>query len=563
MRPKLFLRLLFALSAICTLGMNLPSVAAETPRIFALTHATAVPEPGQTVEDATIVMRNGLIESIRSGGKVPADAVEIDCTDRFVYAGFIDANSSLGRPAARRGGAAGGANGNPFAAATTESPKGAVHPLALVRPENELRDELSPFEGDLADSMESFRNLGFTVVHTSPERGIFRGSGATRLLIKDLSVAETLLGERTIHHTGFDRARFGQGYPTSLMGSIATVRQVLLDAQRYRDWTARYRANPAGMERPPRHAAFEALLPLLNGESPVMMHTSHPLDALKAHELASEFGVDAMIAVSAHEAEYAERIGATGRQLILSVAFPEKPKVDDEDEALGVSIDTMRRYLEAASSPSTLHEAGIRFAISSDGLENKSSFHKQMKKIVDGGLPFDVALAAITTEPAKLLGIERSTGSIAAGKIANLVITDAPLFGEETQIRDVFVDGHRFELEIKDKPKVDPDAVVDPSGSWLVSMQFGPRKIEREWVLRKADDGYVGTAEMRDETVDIESISMNGNEMTVVYPSRGGQPGLEIVVVIDGEEFVGTTSMMGRSTDVEGKRTSKPEGGAR
>lgn len=556
------IRLYGLLLMFCALALVTPSQAAETPRIYALTHATAVTEPGTTVEDATIVLRNGLIESVQPGGAVPADAVEIDCTDRYVYAGFIDADSSLGRPAARRS-SGGGGNGNPFAASTPETPKGAVHPLSLVRPEAELTDAVTPFEGELADSMESFRNLGFTVVHTTPERGVFRGAGATRLLIQDRPVAETLLTGRPLQHTGFDRARFGGGYPTSLMGTVATLRQVFLDAQRYRDWSERYAANPAGMERPARHAAFEALLPLLRGESRVMMHSSHPLDTLKAHEIAAQFEVDAILAVSAHEAEYAEAIAKTGRSLVVSVAFPDKPKVETENEALAVSMETMRRYLDAAQGPATLHNAGIRFALSSSGLENRSSFHKQMKKIVEAGLSEEVALAALTTVPAELLGIERSTGSITVGKIANLVVTDAPLFDEETQVRDVFVDGSRFELEIKEKPKVDPDAVVDPSGSWTVSMQFGPRKIEREWVLRKEGDGYAGTAEMRDETVDIESISMNGNEMTVVYPSRGGQPGLEIVVVIDGESFVGTTSMRGRSTDVEGKRTSKPEGGAR
>ena len=65
--------------------------AAETPRIYALTHATAHVSPDKTVEDATIVLRNGFVDSVRAGGAVPKDAVEIDLTGKHVYAGLIDA----------------------------------------------------------------------------------------------------------------------------------------------------------------------------------------------------------------------------------------------------------------------------------------------------------------------------------------------------------------------------------------------------------------------------------------------------------------------------------------
>ena len=117
------------------------------------------------------------------------------------------------------------------------------------------------------------------------------------------------------------------------------------------------------------------------------------------------------------------------------------------------------------------------------GLDKKGAFHKQMVKIVDAGLPADVALGALTTVPAKLLGIDRVVGTIAAGKLAHLLVTDGPLFSADTKIREVYVDGRRHEFEVKDKPKGDPDAVVDPRGTWSVTFQFGPRTIEREWVI--------------------------------------------------------------------------------
>jgi len=549
-----------ALAAL--LGLLAGSVhAAESPRNYALTHATAITEPGVRIEDATVVLRDGLIVSIQAGGTVPSDAVEIDATDLFVYAGLIDAESDLQGDADSAGGGRGpGAGG--FGSAPETKP-GAVHPLPLVHPEGRAADALRAFEDDRKRSMEKIRDLGFTVVLAAPGDGIFRGTSAAILLAADEPVAKILLAGDVAQHASFQRGRFGAGYPTSLMGSIATLRQTLLDARRYAEWNARYQADPSGMSRPERHAAFEALLPVLDGKKRVIFHTSHPLDTLMADRLGREFGLAVVVSTSSYEAEYTAALADAGRPMIVSTGFPEEPELDDEDEQLAVSRQTMRRYLDAPAGPSKLHEAGIEFALTTSGLDAKSTFHKQMHKIVEAGLPEDVALAALTTVPAKLLGIDRVVGTLTPGKIANLVVTDGPLFAEKTKIREVFVDGTRHELEIKDKPKGDPDAVVDPRGTWAVAIKMGSRTMEREWTIEGSEGAYKGTAETGGGIVSFDSVELAGNVMTVIFPSRQGRPSMEVTVIIEGESFEGTAEMGPRTMELTGNRTSGPEGGAR
>jgi imidazolonepropionase-like amidohydrolase len=536
--------------------------AAEAPRNFAITHATVVSSPGSSLEDATIVLRDGLIVSIEPSGSVPADTVEIDGTDRWIYAGLIDAESDLQTGGSDSGRADGpGARG--FGAQQPQTPAGASHAVALIHPEQHAADKLRPFAGETKRSMEKIRDLGFTAVLAVPADGILRGTSAAILLSADQPVAKILLDANVALHASFQRGGFGGGYPSSLMGSMAALRQALLDAQRHGVWVERYQAAPSGMPRPERHAAFDALLPALAGKTSVIFHTSSPHDTLAADRIGREFDLDVVVSTSSYEAEYGDALAAAGRTLIVSTGFPDKPKVDKEEEALGVDRRTMRRYLDAPAGPARLHEAGVRFALSTQGLDNKGSFHKQMVKIVEAGLPADVALAALTTVPAELLGIDRVVGTLAAGKIANLIVTDGPLFAEDTKVREVFVDGRRHELETKDKPKGDPDAVVDPRGTWSVTFQFGPRTIEREWIIEGGEGAYTGTAETREDTVEFESIELAGNVLTVVLPGSGGRPATEITAIVEGDSFAATAEMGPRTVEMTGTRVSGPDGGAR
>ena len=146
-----------------------------------------------------------------------------------------------------------------------ETARGAVHPISRIHPESKARDRLAPFRGDGLRTVERIRNLGFTVVLARPRDGILRGSSAAILLSDDRPVAEMLLRADVAQHAGLERGRFGQGYPTSLMGTVAAIRQVLLDASRHVEWSARYEADP-GQWRESFQQIVEELLKEIDSE---------------------------------------------------------------------------------------------------------------------------------------------------------------------------------------------------------------------------------------------------------------------------------------------------------
>jgi hypothetical protein len=313
------------------------------------------------------------------------------------------------------------------------------------------------------------------------------------------------------------------------------------------------------MRRPEFQAAFEALGPVIDGVQPLFFEIDAPDDALLAHRIGEEFDLRVAIYASGHEWEIVDQIAATGRDLFWPIAFPAKPDVDDESEALEVSRRTLRRFLDAAAGPGKLHAAGIRFALTTRGLKNTADINKNVRKMIEAGLPADGALAALTTVPAELLGLKRMLGTIEPGKIANLLVADGPLFEEGTRVIHIFVDGIRHEVQTKPKPKGDPDAVVDPRGTWSVAFEMGPRSIERTWTVSGDPEAYEGTAETRGGTVTFDDVTLEGNALTVVFPDREGRGSMEVTVIIVGDEFEGVAEMGPRSVEIKGVRTGGPE----
>ncbi len=555
-----------ARAVLVALGLLLAiaPAAAERPQVHAIVGAHIVTAPGQEIDTGTIVIRDGLIEAVGAAVTVPADAVELAGDGLWIYPGFIDPETTLAQQQDSAGDRGGAGGGSPFGRAPERTSPGAVHPLELVRPETRASQTLLPFDGDRKREAERYREQGITAVLTAPESGVFRGSGAVILLADDTPVPELILRDDVAQHIGFQRGRFGRGYPTSLMGAVATIRQVLLDAQRHAEWTARYAKHPRGMTRPEHVAAYEALSGLVAGTQAAVFHAESPADVLLAHRLAEQFGLRAVVAGSGHEWEIAGAVAATRRSLILPLGFPDKPEVDEVEEALNVPLETLRRYTGAAAGPGRLHQAGVPFAFTTRGLKTLSDFRKHLRKIVEAGLPENAALAALTTVPAQLLGIDAMAGTLERGKIANLVVLDGPLLGEESNVRHVFVDGVQYRMKEKKLPKgADPDAVVDPRGEWTVLFEFGARTMERKWTIGGERGAYTGTAETQSGTVSFESVKLEGNVLTVIFPARGGRGPSELTVVIQGDSFEGSLEMGPRSAPVKGTRVGGPQGGAR
>ena len=389
----------------------------NVPRTFALENVRLVPRPGEVLERATVVVRDGRIESVN--GDVPADAERIDLAGRTMYAGFVDGYSEVELPPDDQ------ANGywNDY-----------------VTPERSAADAVA--------SATAARPAGFVARVVAPADGILRGRVALASTADQPRVIATDLG-LAMRHTA-ERAPWGTPapYPRSPMGAVALARQALYDAQWYRDALAATAGDPTLSPVEPS-AALAALQPLLAGEVPAWIVCGDERDVLRARDYADEFDLTAIAVASGDEYRRIDLVAGTKLPLVVPVDFPLPPDVTSPAKASAASLRDLMDWDLSPSNPAYLHEAGLTLAFTSHGLEDVATFLPNVRRAVARGLPAEAALAMLTTNAADLLGQADQLGTIEPGKLASFVVADGDLFDVEADAKvvEVWVDGERYELE--------------------------------------------------------------------------------------------------------------------
>lgn len=421
-------------------------VADRPVRTFALINARVVTEPGQVIESATILLRDGRIEAVGPSVRIPAGVERRDLRGATVFAGFVDPAGSLGLPADHlRGGIKGAAApGQAPAHDQQENRPGTPHWNRRAQPE---RSAAAVIEYKTAEA-KPLRELGFAAVHSAPQAGILAGQGALLSLVDSAPRRDAVLAADVSQVFGFD-FQFGSEYPGSLMGSIALIRQSLFDARWYAAAQQLRPARQPAAERLQLSQSLAALGPVLAGAQPAFMLMDDELDAGRFAAIASEFKLKAVLVGSGHEYRLLPQLKRWGHPLVLPLNFPEAPAVEKPGVALQTALADLQHWQHAPANPARVASAGLRFALTTRGLkEPAKQFWPSLRSAVAAGLTEEDALRALTLTPAELLGAADRLGRVAPGQLANLVIADAGLFRDPaSSLYEVWVEGERFELK--------------------------------------------------------------------------------------------------------------------
>lgn len=439
-----------------------------TPRHHALVNARIVTAPGKVIERGTVVLKDGSIESVGPGESVPAGAMRHDLGGKTVFAGFIDAAASVGVPAAFKPAppptfGRPGAGGPPAPRAEPPDAQGPRYWNRRVRPERDVAAALDV----KADDAKALREQGFAAALAIPESGILRGQSALIALRGDANsdANDVLLKSRVLQHAGTEYGSpMNQDYPASFMGVQALIRQALLDARWHRDVGAEHARGRA--ERPEANLSLDALAPVLDGSQRVMFDAASEFEAGRWLSIGREFGLGVVLLGNGTEYRVLPQLSAAKVPVVVPLAFPEAPAVEEPDTALGVALADLEHWEQAPANAARLAEAGVPIALTTHGLKDPKSFLGNLRRAVAAGLSEDAALRALTEEPARLVGMEARLGRIASGMAANLVVADAELFrAENAQVYQVWVDG--MPHEVKPLPR------ADVRGAWQLAWSDG------------------------------------------------------------------------------------------
>jgi imidazolonepropionase-like amidohydrolase len=399
-------------------------VADKRSKVYAFTNATIVKDAQTVLQNATLLISDGKIISTSTAITIPKDAVVIDCKDKYIYPSFVDIYSDYGIAAPQRG--AGGFNFS-GPAQLTSSTKGAYGWNQAIKPET---DASKQFLIDEAKA-KNLREIGFGTVLTHVKDGIARGTGSVVTLAstKDNFV---MLKEKASAHFSLNKGASTQSYPSSVMGSIALLRQTYLDAQ----W---YKTKPAVEGINLSLQAFND-----NASLPQIFEADDKWNDLRADRIGDEFGVQYIIKGGGNEYQRINEIAATKAAYIIGLNFPQAMDVEDPNDARAVSLADMKHWELAATNPAALEKANISFCLTTSDLRDSKTFLTNLRKAIDQGLSETKALDALTKTPASLLNIYDRVGSLDAGKIANFIIASGPIFKENTTVYSNWVQGEKY-----------------------------------------------------------------------------------------------------------------------
>ncbi|HET9745843.1 MAG TPA: amidohydrolase family protein [Chitinophagaceae bacterium] len=440
MRKSLFVfRLVFVLALFSVTSTVLgqatfPENGVIDPRhgAYAFTNATIVKDVATTLNNATMVIKNGKIIAIGPSVKIPAGAVSIDCKGKFIYPSFIDIYADYGTSIPQQQTAGGGGGGGGFFAPQqfTSNAKGAYGWNQAIKPEV---DAFKVFAIDDAKA-KPLREAGFGTVLSHVRDGIARGTG-TVVTLANSKENLVMLKEKASAHYSFTKGTSTQSYPGSMMGTIALLRQSFLDGQYYK-------------QRPTEEGVNISLQAWNDNQGlPQIFDANDKWNCLRADRIGDEFGVQYILKGGGNEYQRIKDMKDSKASFIVSLNFPQAQDVEDPNEARFVSLGDMKHWEMAPANAAYFEKAGINFCLTTSDLRNITQFWANLRKAMDYGLTETKVLEALTRTPATLLGVYDKVGSLDEGKIANFIITNGPLFNEKSVIIQNWIQGVKYPVK--------------------------------------------------------------------------------------------------------------------
>ena len=449
------------------------SLHRNPPRSWALTGATIHTEPGKTIFNGTVLIRNGIISSVGKNVKIPLQATVLKMDGKHIYAGFIESWMDV--------------------KSKKDTASLETHWNSNMRSHLKASEFYTPNEKEL----NKLRMLGFTTVHLAPNGGIYQGRSSLVNIDKKPKVLSNDIAQVVEFKSGGWGAK---EYPTSLLGAIAFIRQGLIDAKWYDKAQEIISKYPDGNEQIEFDQSLSAIGNFLKKGKPFVFETKNELYIDRAYNIANEFELKLWIRGNGYEYRRLNQLNQA--HMIIPINYPAKPEVANPYSALQYSTQQLKHWDMAPDNLKKLSEKNIKYSITSSGLKNKKDFRKNLSKSVRRGLNEADALASLTTIPAKAFGQSKRLGKIYPGYIANLVITNNNYFHEDSKVQSVWIEGNELQLS--------PDPINHYAGLWTL------KEREKTWALDIDKNELIFSARLiRDSiSISVENLDIKRDQIS-------------------------------------------------
>jgi hypothetical protein len=403
-------------------------------------------------------------------------------------------------------------------------------------------------------------------------------------------------------------------FPATTIGVMSQFRDLIKNATYSNNYKAAYGLNPTGLERPKHSEELAALYPVVEKKMPVFFYTPKVKDVNRALILQNELGYNMVLTGVLQGWPLMSSITASGNAVVLSLNLPEeikdekddvdneeddkkgdkksdenegeknedesdvekvegdkkdekkekpkkkkKPEKEDDPETKMLKERKMKSHDEYVSQAAMFEKQRVNFSFSTLDTKTKD-IRNNLLRMVKGGLSENGALAALTTNPASLLGISAIAGTVEQGKIANIFITDKPYFEEKSKIKYLIIDGKvTFNKEEKKKKKKGDGETVELAGTWSYEVEIPGESQSGTMVIEGSGDNLTVSTDSSAEPGDFmdgSNINLDGSTLSFDISIDGMT--YSISVDFDGESFEGTVAV-GEFGTFPMTGTKKPE----
>jgi imidazolonepropionase-like amidohydrolase len=386
---------------------------------------------GTVIENGIIVVRDGKIEKVGKDIVIPADATDVvDGKGKHVYPGLILPVSSLG-----------------------------LVEIGAVRASNDAREigDMNPNVRSIVayntDSkvINTLRSNGILAANIVPQGSFLAGSSTVVQLDawnwKDAAIQ--LDGGMHLYMPSLmPRPSFGRGGgggrpggPNAGAGAESDpVKGGLLQIENLKSFFREAKAYLAAPSHEEVNLKFESVKDLLAKKQKFYVHANTVKQMLVALDFVKEFGLDLVLVGASESWQIADLLKQHNVSVVLQQMHSLPTTTDD---------DVDQPYKAAAA----LQKAGVLFAISDDDSQTRGrNLAFNAGTAVTYGLTKEEALAAISLNAAKIMGVADKTGSIEVGKEANIIISSGDILDMSTSnVTDAFIQGRKINLDDKQK----------------------------------------------------------------------------------------------------------------
>ena len=378
--------------------------------MIALKNCKAVTITNGILDNATILVEEGLIKAVGLDVEIPAEAEVIDLSGKWVTPGFIDAHchfSAMSEPRTKGMGDDGNEVTNPV--------------TAHIR----IIDALNPF----GIAYEPVRKAGFTTCYTMPgSANVIGGTGIAFKLkdgrcIEDIIIPGTEMMKMALGENPKGAYGGQKKMPMTRMGTGAVLREALFEAKQYLDELL----NEKEDKKVKRNFKLEALVPVVRGEMRCRIHCHRADDIMTAIRIAEEFGLEFTIE---HATEGYKIADILAEKNVTCVVGPMR-MIPGKMEVWDCTIE----------NPALLEKAGVEIALTADAETATQWLPEETGVAMAYGLSEEMAFKALTINAAKVIKLDHRIGSLEVGKDADLAIFDGHPLSNMTRCKATMIDG--------------------------------------------------------------------------------------------------------------------------